>query len=144
MNLLSTIRLAQSILKRKFPPVDKPLKKYAPQKGPLKNINSGAYFRNFTVSTEDRLYNSLWYPTLSRLYQIMYSLYFLHELLMLWESCLGFFFRQVCPCKIFFPSKSVCGIFFSEITHTPLRGRETGGTWVHESRFEGKARTFLN
>ena len=25
------------------------LRRYAPQKGPLKNINPGAYFRNFTV-----------------------------------------------------------------------------------------------
>ena len=49
VNLLRTIRLAQLILKRKFPSVDKPLQKYAPQKGPLKNISSGAYFRNFTV-----------------------------------------------------------------------------------------------
>ena len=30
------------MLKRKFPSVDKPLKK-----GPLKNISPGAYFRNF-------------------------------------------------------------------------------------------------
>ena len=36
-------RLAQSILKRKFPSVDKPLQKYAPQKGPLKNISHEAY-----------------------------------------------------------------------------------------------------
>ena len=49
VNLLSTIRLAQSILKRNFPSVDKPLPKKAPQKGPLKNISPGAYFRNFTV-----------------------------------------------------------------------------------------------
>ena len=27
----------------------KPLQKQAPQKGPLKNISPGAYFRNFTV-----------------------------------------------------------------------------------------------
>ena len=32
------------ILKCKFPSLDKPLKKYAPQKGPLKNISPGAYF----------------------------------------------------------------------------------------------------
>ena len=39
------MRLAQSILKRKFPSVDKPLRIKAPQKGPLKNvINPGAYF----------------------------------------------------------------------------------------------------
>ena len=30
--------------------VDKPLQKQAPQKGPLKNISPGAYFRNFTVT----------------------------------------------------------------------------------------------
>ena len=42
------MRLAQSILKRKFPSVDKPLQKYA-QEEPLKNISPGAYFRNFTV-----------------------------------------------------------------------------------------------
>ena len=36
VNLLPTIRLAQSILKRKFPSVDKPIQKRAPQKGPLK------------------------------------------------------------------------------------------------------------
>ena len=39
VNLLPTIRLAQSILKRKFPSVDKPL--------------PGAYFRNFTVCADD-------------------------------------------------------------------------------------------
>ena len=49
VNFLPTIRLAQSILKRKFPSVDKPLPKLAPQKGPLKTISPGAYFRNFTV-----------------------------------------------------------------------------------------------
>ena len=49
VNFLSTIRLAQSILKRKFPSVDKPLRIQAPQKGPLKNISPGAYFGNFTV-----------------------------------------------------------------------------------------------
>ena len=36
------------MLKRKFPSIDKPpenkpLQKYAPQKGPLKNISPGAY-----------------------------------------------------------------------------------------------------
>ena len=36
--------LAQSILKRKFPSIDKPLRIEAPQKGPLKNISPGAYF----------------------------------------------------------------------------------------------------
>ena len=46
---IRTIRLAQLILKRKFPSIDKPLQKYAPQKGPSKNISPGAYFRNFTV-----------------------------------------------------------------------------------------------
>ena len=50
VNLLPTIRLAQSILKRKFPSVDKPVQKRAPQKGPLKNISPGAYIWNFTVS----------------------------------------------------------------------------------------------
>ena len=35
VNLLPTIRLAQSILKPKFPSVDKPLQKQAPQKGPF-------------------------------------------------------------------------------------------------------------
>ena len=49
VDLFPVIRLAQSILKRKFPSVDKPLQKQAPQKGPLKNISAGAYFRNFTV-----------------------------------------------------------------------------------------------
>ena len=49
VNLLPTLSLAQSILKRKFPSVDKPLQKKAPQKGPLKIISPGAYFRNFTV-----------------------------------------------------------------------------------------------
>ena len=48
---LSHYKLAQSILKRKFPSVHKPLQKQAPQKGPLKDISPGAYFRNFTVST---------------------------------------------------------------------------------------------
>ena len=40
----SNYKLAQSILKRKFPSVHKPL-----QKGPLKNISRGAYFQNFMV-----------------------------------------------------------------------------------------------
>ena len=44
VNFLPTIRLAQSVLKRKFPSVYKPLQKKAPQKGPLKNISPGAYF----------------------------------------------------------------------------------------------------
>ena len=47
--LLLTTRLAQSILKCKFPSVDKPLQKEAPLKRPLKNISPRAYFRNFTV-----------------------------------------------------------------------------------------------
>ena len=51
VNLLPTIRLAQSILKRKIPSVDKPLRIQAPQKGPLKNISPGAYFRYFTLPT---------------------------------------------------------------------------------------------
>ena len=49
LNLLPAIRMAQSVLKRKFPSEYKPLQKYAPQKGPLKNISPGVYFRNFTV-----------------------------------------------------------------------------------------------
>ena len=49
VNILPRIRLAQSILKLKFPSVHKPLQKEAPQKRPLKNISPGAYFRNFTV-----------------------------------------------------------------------------------------------
>ena len=36
VNLLSTIRLAQSISKRKFPSVDKPLQKQALKKDPKK------------------------------------------------------------------------------------------------------------
>ena len=52
VNLLRTVRLAQSILKSKFHSVDKPLQKEAPQKGPLKNISPEAYFRNFTVFLE--------------------------------------------------------------------------------------------
>ena len=40
----SIYKLAQSILKRKFPSVHKPL-----QKGPLKKISPRTYFRNFTV-----------------------------------------------------------------------------------------------
>ena len=55
VNLLPDIRLAQSILKRKFPsvgkPLRKPLQKQSPQKGPLKNISPTAYFQNFTVPT---------------------------------------------------------------------------------------------
>ena len=43
----SHYKLAQSILKRKFPSVDKPLQKQAPQKGPLKNISPGAFFSEF-------------------------------------------------------------------------------------------------
>ena len=49
VNFLPTIRVAQSILRRKFPSEDKPLQIKAPQKEPLKNISPGAYFRNFTV-----------------------------------------------------------------------------------------------
>ena len=49
VNFLPTVRLAQSILKHKFPCIDKPLQIYAPQKGPLKSVSPGAYFRNFTV-----------------------------------------------------------------------------------------------
>ena len=49
LNFFPTIRQAQSILKRKFPSVGKPLKKEAPQKGSLINISPEAYFRNFTV-----------------------------------------------------------------------------------------------
>ena len=45
INLRSTMRLAQSILRRKSPPVQKK----APQKEPLKNIRPGAHFWNFTV-----------------------------------------------------------------------------------------------
>ena len=62
VNLLPTIRLAQSILKRKFPSVHNPLKTYAPQKGPLKNRSPGAYFRNFTVVkvTKKVTLSSLW------------------------------------------------------------------------------------
>ena len=41
------------ILRRKFPSKDKPLQKQAPQKGPLKNIRTGAYFRNFRVPIDD-------------------------------------------------------------------------------------------
>ena len=51
VNFLPNIRLAQSILKRKFPSVDKRLQKKATQKGPLENISPGAYFGNFTVYT---------------------------------------------------------------------------------------------
>ena len=52
---LPLIRLAKSILKRKFRSVDKPLRICAPpkislEKGPFKNISPGAYFRNFTVT----------------------------------------------------------------------------------------------
>ena len=50
VNLLPTIRLAQSILTCKFPSVHKPLQKKAPQKGHLKNISPRAYFRNFMVA----------------------------------------------------------------------------------------------
>ena len=56
------MRLTQSVLKRKFPSVDKPLRikappKINPQKGPLKNISPGAYFRNFTVYGEEPRHN---------------------------------------------------------------------------------------
>ena len=50
VHLLPTIRLAQLILKCKYPCVDKSIQKQAPQKGPLKNLNPGAYFRKFTVA----------------------------------------------------------------------------------------------
>ena len=40
---------AQAILKRKFPSVHKPFEYKPLQKGPLKNISRGAYFRTFTV-----------------------------------------------------------------------------------------------
>ena len=59
VNFLPTIRLAKSVLKRKFPSVYKPLQKYVPQKRPLKNISPGAYFRNFTVYTKHFLFIDL-------------------------------------------------------------------------------------
>ena len=63
VNLLLTIKLAQSILKRKFPSVDKPLRILASQKGPLKNISPGAYFRNSTVAiSEDSFLYSIQSP----------------------------------------------------------------------------------
>ena len=40
-------KLAQSILKRRFLSVDKPLQKYAPQKGPLKYISPRGLFAEF-------------------------------------------------------------------------------------------------
>ena len=49
----SNYKATQSILKRKFPSIDKPLQKQVPLKGPLKNISPGAYFRNFTVSASE-------------------------------------------------------------------------------------------
>ena len=74
MYLLPNIRLAHSILKRKFLSADKPHQKLAPQKGPSKNIRPGAYFRNFTVVTQNILTSklkfeggiwiSMWWPRL--------------------------------------------------------------------------------
>ena len=52
-------KLAQTILKRKFPSVQNHLQKEAPQKGPLKNVSPGAYFRNFTVFHLFYYYNFL-------------------------------------------------------------------------------------
>ena len=49
VNLLPTIRLAQSILKRKFPSVDKPLKK-----GPLKKYKPQGLFSEFYGTSEKR------------------------------------------------------------------------------------------
>ena len=50
INFLPTIRLAQSILKHKFPSVDKPLPKKRPSKRAFKKYKPRpAYFRNFTV-----------------------------------------------------------------------------------------------
>ena len=43
------IRLAHSSLKHIFPSIDKLLQKSVPQKGPLRNINPGAYIQNFMV-----------------------------------------------------------------------------------------------
>ena len=59
VNLLPT-RLAQSILKCKFPSVNKPLRIQAPQKGPLENISPGAYFRNFTVTLISFSLKNVW------------------------------------------------------------------------------------
>ena len=72
VNLLPTIRLAQSILKRKYPSVDKPLRikappKISPSKGPLKNASPGAYFRNFTVPQNQVYYTTLWEIRVGRL-----------------------------------------------------------------------------
>ena len=53
VNFLPSIRLVLLILRHKFPSKDKPLQKQAPQKGPLKNISTGTYFRNFTVPIDD-------------------------------------------------------------------------------------------
>ena len=55
VNLLPTIRLAQSILKRKFPSVDKPLRikdppKISHSKRAFEKYKPRAYFWNFTVS----------------------------------------------------------------------------------------------
>ena len=59
VNFLPTVRLAQSILKRKFPSIDEPLNinpsKLSPSKEPLKNISPGAYFWNFTVLGKQNL-----------------------------------------------------------------------------------------
>ena len=67
----TTIRLAQSILKCKFPFIDKPLWIQAPseisssKRAFKKNISPGAYFQNFTVMLEsvintEGLFPKLW------------------------------------------------------------------------------------
>ena len=70
VNFLPTIRLTQSIWKRKFPSIDKPLQKQVPQKGPLKNICPGAYFRNFTVCLRSQAIKKIQGPRFQRNYII--------------------------------------------------------------------------
>ena len=42
----------------------------------------------------------------------------------------GIFFRQVFPCKSFFPVNQSAGIFFSEITHIPLKSQMVIPLWL--------------
>ena len=68
-------------------------------------------------------YNSVIY-----IYIYIYIFFFQHNTP--WEihffQCRNFF-PQVFPFKIFFPSKSVNSLFFSEITHTPFPPQKSNG-----------------
>ena len=62
-NKVKTVNLSQSILKHKFPSIDKPLQnlKPGPQKGPLKTIRPRAYFQNLWYTCQMKPFHLLFY-----------------------------------------------------------------------------------